>query len=142
MMSLGNNNAFGSIYIGPTNPTYIDANGKEKPDYRREPQDEMDGGALEHDMDYDAVKAAGAGDAFFNKKTISADKKLVATAKAVEQKGTTGGIDNVTGKPVSSQTQSRAKLVRKFFGYLLSAGAFKGDPPKDPDRRPGPHVIK
>jgi hypothetical protein len=56
-------------------------------------------------------------------------------------KGKTGGIDNVTGKPVSSETQSRGKWVRRFFSYILKAGAFKGDTPPDPDAGKT-HVIK
>jgi hypothetical protein len=68
MMSLGKKYKFVSIYIGPTNPTYIDANTKEKPQYCREPHDERDAAAMQHDKDYDAVNAAGAGDALFKKK--------------------------------------------------------------------------
>jgi len=141
MMPLGENNLMGSIYIGGNNPTYKDANGKTQYDYRREPQDEMDAGAMEHDMDYDKARAAGKKDALFNRDVIPADKKLVTAATVVEQKGKIGGVDNMTGKPVSSQTQTRAKLVRIFFNYILNAGAFKGDPPKEPEHGPVP-VIK
>lgn len=78
------------------------------------------------------------------KKTIPADKKLVAAATTVIQKAKTGGIDNVTGKPVSSQTQRRANIVRNFFGYLLKAPAFKGNPPPPDEagRIGGTRIIK
>ena len=57
MMPIGADNLMGSIYIGPNNPTTTDENGKERPDYRREPQDLADALALQHDKDYDKVKA-------------------------------------------------------------------------------------
>jgi len=140
-MPLGSNNYLGSIYIGPDNPTYKDVNGKTQYDYRREPQDEVDAAAMQHDIDYDKARAAGAGDAFFNKDVIPADKKLVTAANQVKEKAKTAGIDNVTGKPVSSGTARRASVVSKFFSWILKAPAFKGEIPKS-NEKPGPHVIK
>ena len=133
MMPVGDNNLLGSIYIGPANPTHIDASGKTQYDYRREPQDEVDAAAMRHDMEYDEARAAGAGDAFFNKDVIPADKRLVAAANRVKEKAKTGGIDDVTGKPVSSETARRARIVSGFFSWILKAPAFKGEQPKGRD---------
>ena len=69
----------------------------------------------------------GAG-AFFNKQVAPADQKLVNSATQTEQKGRVGGVDNVTGKPVTKETQSRATNVRKFFGYILEVPNLKGKP--------------
>ena len=135
IMDLGENNMLGSIYIGPTNPTVPDPKtGKPKADYRREPLDEVDAAALVHDKDYDTKGAAGAGDAFFNRDIIFADKKLVDAATKAEEKGKSGGIDNVTGKPVTKETQSRAEKVRQFFSYILGTSDLKGKPTPSPSR--------
>lgn len=141
MMPTGDKNAMGSIYIGPVNPTYKDVNGKAQPDYRREPQDEVDAAAMQHDKEYDEARAARAGDAFFNRDIIPADKRLVAAANQVREKARAGGIDNVTGRSISSGTARRAWVVSKFFSWILKAPAFKGEMPKS-DEKPGPHVIK
>ncbi len=58
-------NYFGSIYIGPDNPTVI-VDGKERPDYRREPKDELDNSAITHDISYDFKNAAGIEGALFD----------------------------------------------------------------------------
>ncbi|RYE27958.1 MAG: hypothetical protein EOP48_34045, partial [Sphingobacteriales bacterium] len=119
MMPVGDNNMLGSIYIGPTNPTVV-VNGKEIPDYRREPQDEVDAAALKHDKDYDAVKAAGFKGAFIDKKTIPADINLVIAAETVKEKAKSSGNDVVTSKPISKQTEARAKKVSLLFRLILS----------------------
>ena len=127
-MSLGENNLMGSIYIGPTNPTVPNPKDPKKPlaDYRREPQDEVDAAALQHDKDYDTKKAAGAGDAFLNRDVSFADQKLVDAAHKTQQKGKQGSIDNVTGKPVTKNTQIRATAVATFFGSILADPKLKG----------------
>lgn len=119
IMDLGDDNYFGSIYIGHINPTVIVA-GEEKPDYRREPQDEMDAAALRHDQAYDDAQARGAGDAFFNRAVRPADVDLVNSANQTKQKATSGGIDNVTGQPVTSETARRARWVSWGFTKILN----------------------
>ena len=136
IMDLGENNSFGSIYIGKTNPTVPDPADPKKriADYRREPQDEVDAAALVHDKDYDEQQAAGASGAFLNRKVVFADVKLVNAATKAEQKGNSGGIDNVTGKPVTKETQNRAEKVRLFFSYILENPDLKGKPTPSPSR--------
>lgn len=101
MMSLGTKNFNESIYIGPNNPTYTDANGQKHADYRREPTNEVDAAAMEHDMGYDSKRAAGVTDALFNKTTTSVDEKLLFLAKQIIEKAKMGGKDNVTGNPLT-----------------------------------------
>jgi hypothetical protein len=127
MMPLHNKNLFGSIYIGANNPTYKGADGKDYPDYRREPQEFMDGGALYHDIDYDNAEAAGAGDALFNRKVKWADQKLVDAANTIIEKAKAGENDPVTNKPISESTLSRAKAVKSFFNWIINSPGFKGD---------------
>jgi RHS repeat-associated protein len=131
IMPLGENNIDGSIYIGPTNPTVPNPNDADKPlpDYRREPQDEVDAAAMVHDQDYDTKKAAGAGDAFLNKDVSFADKKLVDAAHKAVDKGKNGGMDNVTGKPVTKKTQGRGAAVATFFSIILTDPNLKGKRP-------------
>jgi len=71
IMTPGNNNYDGSIYIGKDNPSVIGEDGELRTDYRREPQDEADAAALLHDLGYDAVKAKGVNGALFNKCRVS-----------------------------------------------------------------------
>jgi hypothetical protein len=119
MMSVGDNNMLGSIYIGPSNPVVV-VNGETRPDYRREPQDEVDAAALKHDKEYDAVKAAGFKGAFIDKETIPADINLVAAAEAVKAKAKFRKNDSVTGKPVSKRTEDRAKKVSQLFSIIIA----------------------
>ncbi|WP_290790914.1 hypothetical protein [Flavihumibacter sp. UBA7668] len=92
-------------------------------------------------MDYDLADAAGAGDAFFNREIAPADRTLVNSANKVIQKSREGALDNIKGKPVSPETASTAKVVRGFFGWILSAPALKGELPKR-NVKPDPHNIK
>jgi hypothetical protein len=45
-------------------------------------------------------------------------------------KAKTGGKDNVTGKPISSNIKVSAQMISIFFAWILKAPAFKGDLPK------------
>lgn len=120
LMDIGAGNLFGSIYIGPFNPTVVDPEtGKERGDYRREPQDEADAAAMRHDLAYDEGEATGFGDALFNRKVRPADVDLVNSANQTAQKARQGGVDEMTGKPVTSKTASRANLVSIFFSWVL-----------------------
>jgi RHS repeat-associated protein len=118
LMDCGNNNLDGSIYIGPFNPTVV-VDGKERGDYRREPQDEVDQAAMIHDMLYDAVDAAGIKGAVTDQKTIPADKVLVTLADNTKKKAATNQPDNVTGKPITDSTLRRAQAVSMFFKLIL-----------------------
>lgn len=118
IMPLGEDNLFGSIYIGPNNPEVI-VNGRPRADYRREPQDEVDAAALIHDKAYDKLGAAGLGGALSDK-TIAADLDLIIAADNVRNKASSDGIDSVTSKPVSSSTTSRAKWVTRFFKTMVT----------------------
>ncbi|MFA7326980.1 MAG: RHS repeat-associated core domain-containing protein [Candidatus Kapaibacterium sp.] len=115
-MELGNNNLFGSIYIGPFNPT-LSINGREEPDYRREPQDEVDYAAMLHDMRYDKQGASGWDGAFFNRLVRPDDVDLVNSSNSVLNRN--NGIDKVTNMPISSQTKSRAQGVSALFQWIL-----------------------
>jgi RHS repeat-associated protein len=109
-----NSNFFGSVYIGNKNPMV----GKE-PDYRREPQDAVDKAAMEHDMDYDYVDAKGFKGAM-SSKTIEADKKLISRCDQVMLKYFLGLDDEVTGKPITSETFGRALSVAAAFRDIVA----------------------
>lgn len=118
MMPVGENNYFGSIYIGPDNPTAT-VNGREIPDYRREPQDAVDAAALRHDKGYDAVNAAGVTGATQDPAALPADIRLVQDAEKVKSDYQSGRVDNYTGKPISPKTESRASKVSSLFQVLI-----------------------
>jgi len=119
MMANGQNNTDGNIYMGPNNPTYKDNNGFLQPDYRREPMNEEDQNSEHHDKGYDKQNAKGATDAFFNKKVVPADISLINSSSITYQKLETGGLDNVTGKPVTPATAHSALKAQLFFTLVL-----------------------
>ena len=110
-------NWFGSIYIGPNNPQTEDG----AYDYRREPQDEADKAALEHDKNYDDVEAVGAS-GVLSSKTTPADIELIKATQKTLNKGK-GEKDAVTGKPVSTKTKARASFINKAFTRIVGAKA-------------------
>ncbi|MCB9224222.1 MAG: RHS repeat-associated core domain-containing protein [Crocinitomicaceae bacterium] len=118
VMPLGQNNMFGSIYIGPDNPTAV-VNGKKIPDYRREPLDELDVAAYNHDKGYDEKGAVGASDAWSNLDVLPVDQQLVSDAEVVLKKYRNGGKDSKTGQPISDQEGSNAKLVKLAFMIVV-----------------------
>lgn len=115
-ISIYTGNAFGSIYIGKDNPKTGDG----QDDYRREPQDLEDAGALEHDLNYDKVGAKGVPGAM-SKKTLNADITLVLKSQEVIDKRKEKAKDPYTGKPVSEKTAIRAKLVKAIFTVLAGS---------------------
>ncbi len=120
LMDIGDNNMFGSIYIGPDNPEFEGGD-----DYRREPQDEVDAAALQHDQAYGKKKVSGLNGALHNRDVRPADVDLVNAANKVIKKRKDGGIDVVTGQKVTKKTANRAKRVAQFFNWVL-----KGPKPK------------
>lgn len=115
-------NMYGSNYIGPDNPMYTGDDGKQKPDYRYEPLNELDEGAYYHDKGYDKKRAEGPVDAILNPKVLPEDWTLVNAASKVINKYKNGGIDSKTGQPVDKSTYQDALKVRAAFRLI---GAFK-----------------
>ncbi|MBN9400955.1 MAG: hypothetical protein J0I17_12320 ['Candidatus Kapabacteria' thiocyanatum] len=120
-------NLFGSIYIGPWNP--MQANGKD-PDYRREPQDMEDAGALIHDLMYDDVGAVGADGAFNQPSTIPADNKLIENSRLTQVMYIKREMDPYTGNAVSPETNLRAQLVSDAFMLLVAQKSTRTEVPK------------
>ena len=118
-MSNYTGNLFGSVYIGADNPTYKFSSDKRRPDYRREPQDEVDEAAMLHDMDYDNKEAEGATDAFTNPDVKGADADLTGRTALTGAKYALGENDSKTGKKVSGKTAWRALKV-ETFGISIS----------------------
>jgi RHS repeat-associated protein len=133
MLSVEDDNWFGSTYIGPNNPEYNtgkkDENGKPimVDDYRREPQDLMDAAALRHDKDYDLAKAHGIFGATRQRNAIAADIALVQRSNKVMEMYYNKEIDPFTGKIVSRKTFIRAKKVSWGFSKLANDKAKKAD---------------
>jgi len=109
-------NSFGSIYIGKDNPQTPEG----KDDYRREPQDLEDAGALGHDKRYDKVDARGV-KGVLSKKTLTADLILVFDSQKVIDQAKKKSIDPYTGAPISNKTVSRAKAVKAIFIAIIAA---------------------
>ncbi|MBL7899113.1 MAG: hypothetical protein JNJ99_11315 [Crocinitomicaceae bacterium] len=118
VMPLGQDNLFGSIYIGPTNPSAI-VNGVEIADYRREPLNELDLAAYNHDKEYDLCGAAGFSGATGSPSTIEADLQLVIDAKIVAAKYEKGLTDSVTGEQVTFSDAFNAAIVVNTFEFLI-----------------------
>ena len=134
-------NLFGSLYIGPNNPTYTD--GKHEVEIYTLPyQDNVDEAAMEHDRCYGEMGANGGKDALFNLGVVDCDKELVMRCLAtlqihVEDNMTQNAIDliknkldwnkssiaNLTNHEQITDPTQRAKYVATFF---LSALAGKG----------------
>lgn len=117
-MPLGQDNWFGSIYIGDVNPTAI-VDGKKTADYRREPLDELDLAAYNHDRAYDIAEAAGFDGAFNDLGVLSADKKLVHDARIVLEKYYLNQEDDITGKQVTFSQSSVASNVLLIFETIV-----------------------
>lgn len=98
----------GSVYIGGNNPKL---NGVY--DYRREPQDEADAIAKEHDQDFDKATPGGLKGlpGTMNKISTPANEKAIKSATNLLYKKT----DKVTGEKVTDATRARAKSIVKLF---------------------------
>ena len=140
LMPYGNDNLFGSIYIGPNNPTVevLDDNGEVQiiDDYRREPQDEVDAAALQHDKNYGLVGAQGAQGALFDRDAIAADDVLLKNAIKSFLKGMAFMKDDVTGKMMTNETMSRASAVMSLFATIRGTVKGGGYPDLEPDEQP------
>ena len=131
-------NLFGSLYIGPCNPTY--PNGHEI--YTFPYQDNVDEAAMEHDKCYaDRGVVDGESDAFFNTGVTDCDTELVMRCLStlqisVEDNMTQNAIDYIKSKLDWSKSShindlanlgqitdpiQRAKYVATFF-LLISSG--------------------
>ena len=117
-MPLGQDNWFGSIYIGDVNPTAI-VDGKPIADYRREPLDELDLAAYNHDRAYDIADAKGPDGAFNDVGVLSADKKLVHDATIVKEKYYLNQKDDVTGEEVTYSQYRTASTMLLFFEVIV-----------------------
>jgi len=136
-------NLFGSIYIGPNNPTYPDG---QRPIYTLPWQDNVDAAALEHDTCYAQKGAADLKDALLNIGVTDCDTELVMRCLAtlqihVEDNMTQNAIDliknkldwskssvinnitNLTDHEQITDPIQRAKYVATFF---LAASSGKG----------------
>ena len=140
LMSPGTDNLFGSIYIGPNNPTRVvvatDGQQEVLDDYRREPQDEADAAALQHDKNYGRVGAVGVNGAFLNRDAIPADDVLLQNAEETLNKSRTGGTDDITGEPVSRRTGLRALAIWNFFRTVRDEFKPGPAPSLDQERQP------
>ena len=115
-ISIYTGNSLGSIYIGKDNPKTPDG----KDDYRREPQDLEDAGALGHDKRYDKVDARGV-TGVLSKKTLMADLQLIFDSQKVIDEANKKSIDPYTGDPISNKTVSRAEKVKAIFIAVIVA---------------------
>lgn len=116
IMDFYDGNLFGSIYIGPNNPSTEMG----KPDYRREPQDVVDAAALVHDQMYDVEQAKGVSGALFDTKVLPADNALITSARMAISMYLTNVVDPFTGKETSFDTYVRAEAVLKAFTLTTS----------------------
>jgi RHS repeat-associated protein len=84
------------------------------------PIDAVDKAAMEHDFAYFQAKTGGVTGAVLNEDVLAADIILVSTAQKVIDSYKVGGIDTVTGLPISERTYNLAKLVVDVFTPLIS----------------------
>jgi hypothetical protein len=107
------------IYQGGNNPKKYWENkdpetGEYPDDYQFDPIDETDAAAKQHDLDYDKVRARGLG-GVLDESTEDADNAYINRANKIIDKYNNGGIDNVTGKPVTEETKKAAEFGRRGF---------------------------
>ena len=96
---------FGSNFIGPgseDNPYELPD--PDNPGHFLQPKDMVDKAAQLHDYFYYKEGASGITGALFSKKVAYADLKLVADAFEIIKAYRNGGIDTVTGLPISYRT--------------------------------------
>ncbi|MFT6148663.1 MAG: hypothetical protein ACJAUH_001349 [Saprospiraceae bacterium] len=133
-------NYFGSIYIGPNNPmiAIIDENGNENTfdDYRREPQDEVDAAAKQHDQNYGKVGAAGIDGATKNPKAAPADAVLVINSTITILKYKSKKTDDITGERITTDTYLRASAVDKLFRLILKTTKRNANPELTESEKP------
>ncbi|MCK9208522.1 MAG: hypothetical protein M0P66_15520 [Salinivirgaceae bacterium] len=102
----------GTNYIGPgpdKNPYTIDL----------DPVDELDAAARAHDYAYWQAKTGGFKGAKSNTNVRFADADLVYSAISIINRYYLGGIDLVTGQPISDRTFNLANAVYLFFAPIV-----------------------
>jgi hypothetical protein len=94
-------NMDGSVYMGSDNPPAINS----QEDYRREPQDEADAIAKEHDQDYDNAAPGGLKGAkgVMDERYSPANEKAIKSAEQLLNKK----IDKITGKAVTKKNKRK-----------------------------------
>jgi hypothetical protein len=103
----------GTNFIGP---------GPDKDPYRigLNPIDAIDRAAQMHDYEYWKAGAGGIGGALFNSKVFEADQKLASDAISIMNAYKAGGIDTVTGLPISQRTYNLATAVTTAFTIIIA----------------------
>ena len=110
------------IYQGPDNPKLpklgepVD---KVYDNYDLKPINETDANAKQHDKDYDVNKLTGMG-GVMDPKSTPANKAYIERATETIKKEN-GGIDIVTGKPITKEAVDAAKDGKKFFKAVEKA---------------------
>lgn len=80
-----------------------------------QPIDAIDKAAQRHDYFYYKAKTGGIPGALFNRDVVGADLLLVSDAYNIMQSYKKGGIDEVTGLPISERTYNLARGVFYLF---------------------------
>jgi hypothetical protein len=123
-------NLFGSIYIGPNNPTKDG-----KPNYELPPQDPIDAAALRHDTCYDNRGAKGPRSALFNIGVYDCDAALVTDCSFYipESSSLHKGVENLTNSLMKwsydPDIKTRATLVGAAFSSLAAGKAVANNVP-------------
>lgn len=118
------------IYQGKDNPKLPKIGGDpgiKEDDYRLSPIDETDALAEQHDKDYDKSKVSGF-NGVMSKESTTANRAYIKGATNIIEKEKNGGIDNITGKPVTKETSDAAKFGKRGF---VAAEAVKTTDPSN-----------
>lgn len=111
----------GTNFLGPgpdLNPFEIpDPN---NPGEYLRPIDEIDRCGQMHDYMYWKSNTGGVMGALFNHRVTGADMLLMATAKDIMERYNTGGIDRVTGYPISERTYNISWAVYNAFSFTVA----------------------
>ena len=84
-----------------------------------DPIDAVDAAAQRHDFAYWKAGASGIQGALFNSDVFEADVALLNDASAIRTSYSNGGIDSVTGQPISVRTFNIASDVQAAFGAIV-----------------------
>ena len=105
------------IYQGPNNPKLPKVGESRYPEYWNydlAPIDETDANAKQHDLDYDKRGLEGLG-GVMDFESTPANEAYIDRANGTIEKAGSGGVDNITGKPVTPETAKAAEFGRKNF---------------------------
>jgi len=114
------------IYQGPNNPKLPKVGGSrysEDWNYELAPIDETDANAKQHDLDFDKRKLEGF-PGVMDFESTPANEAYIRRANATLEKTANGGVDNVTGKPVTPETAKAAKSGKDGFGLAEKVKGF------------------